>query len=322
MKTIVLTNHYEDALLDILNKIIDGRFNLVTLENVSKRELVDIVWEADYILSSGRLAIDEEVISHAKKLCMVQRTGVGIDRIDIDALSKMNIPLYVNAGVNAQSVAEYTIMLMLCCLKNSEDVALNMRNGLWNKTSAGVRSHEIKGKTVGIIGMGNVGKLVAQMLYGFGANVIYFSRTRLSYEMELELHISYKDFEELIKLSDIITLHCPYDRCLGTMITENTFEMMRDGVILINTARGKLIDEKALISAVKNNKLSGCGIDTFDEEPLPDDSELRSLKQVILSPHIAGLTIESYERMFEKAIDNIWKFEIGDKESIAAFLYK
>ena len=179
-----------------------------------------------------------------------------------------------------------------------------------------------RGSRIILYGMGNVGKLVAQMLYGFGANVIYFSRTRLSYEMELELHISYKDFEELIKLSDIITLHCPYDRCLGTMITENTFEMMRDGVILINTARGKLIDEKALISAVKNNKLSGCGIDTFDEEPLPDDSELRSLKQVILSPHIAGLTIESYERMFEKAIDNIWKFEIGDKESIAAFLYK
>lgn len=321
MRTILLTNHYESRLIDMLEQIIDGKFELKYLESISREELLEAVPSADYILSSGRLEIDDSVIDRASKLRMIQRTGVGVDRINTEALQKRGIPLYVNAGVNARSVAEYTVMLMLNCLKKNGFVSDNMRNGRWNKTADGIETQEIAEKIVGIVGMGNIGKIVAKMLHGFEAKVLYYSKTRKSTSEEREYHIQYADFEELLKKSDIITLHCPYNSETGCIISENEIRNMKPGVIIINTARGKLIDERAMIDAIKSGKIAGCGIDVFEDEPLPNESSLRHMREALISPHIAGLTIEAYERMFKMAIDNIYMFDKGEKEKIALSLY-
>ncbi|MBQ6334458.1 MAG: 2-hydroxyacid dehydrogenase [Erysipelotrichaceae bacterium] len=316
-KKILLTNRYEGELAALLRENVAGRFDLQMLEKVDRSELIKSIEDADYLLMSGKLEIDEEVIASAKKLKMIQRTGVGLDSIDLDVLKRHGIPLYVNKGVNAVSVAEYTLMLMLATLKNTYSVWPEMKDGKWNKQKNGIKTHELFGKTVGIIGMGNIGKRVAKMLNGFDCHIVYYDQFRQNEEIEKELHLTYLSLDELLRSSDIISLHCPYDKKTGKIITKQQIGLMKDGVILINTARGKLIDEKALTEALKSGKIAACGLDTFEEEPLKADSELRTLPNVLLSPHIAGLAYEAYERMFKEALHNIDLFDSGQIEQIS-----
>ena len=315
-KTILLTNRYDGIVLDMLNKAIDDRFILLMPEDVTKQELVKAAEYGDYFLSSGRLKIDEDVLRNSKKLKMIQRTGVGIDTIDLPLLKKYHIPLYVNRGVNSSSVAEYAVMLILSLLKKRYDITPQMKEGKWDKQKNGIQTHELAEKTVGIIGMGNIGRKVAMMLNGFGCRIIYYDQRRLSEKEENDLHITFTEPELLYRISDIITLHCAYDPSGTYLIKEEELALMKNGVFLVNTARGKLISEKALIAALNNGKVAACALDTFEQEPLPAEHEFRKMNNVILSPHIAGLSYESYQRMFDKAIDNIILFDEGKAEEI------
>ena len=319
-RKILLGNRYEGALYDLLRKVIADRFDFQMLDVVSQEDLAEKIKDADYLLSSGRLQIDESVLKYAEKLKMIQRTGVGLDCIDLDAVKNHGVPLYVNPGVNAQSVAEYTLMLMLMCLKNSIAVSGSMTKGEWKKQKFGISNHELYKKTVGIIGMGNIGKRVAKMLKSFDCEILYYDSFRLSKEDETKLGVRYCDLEVLFSSSDILSLHCPYDKKTGAIISAEQIKMMKDGVIIINTARGKLIKQEDLILALQSGKILFCGLDTYEEEPLCGDNELRKMNNVILSPHIAGLSYESYDRMFSGAIDNIVKFDRDLKEEIAECL--
>ena len=149
---------------------------------------------------------------------------------------------------------------------------------------------------------------------------MYYDSFRLSKEDETKLGVRYCDLEVLFSSSDILSLHCPYDKKTGAIISAEQIKMMKDGVIIINTARGKLIKQEDLILALQSGKILFCGLDTYEEEPLCGDNELRKMNNVILSPHIAGLSYESYDRMFSGAIDNIVKFDRGLKEEIAECL--
>lgn len=322
MQTILLTNHYVDELYEMLVRAVDGRFNLRMLDKLSREDLIRQASMADYILSSGPLEIDEAVLLNAHNLKMIQRTGVGVDRIDLEALRKRKIPLYVNPGVNARSVAEWTLMLILASLKRSHISDKEMKSGKWDKQYNGIKNHELAGKTVGIVGMGNIGRAVAEMLRGFNVNIIYFSRHLLSESEERKLQAAYVDFPELLTKSDIVTLHCPYDKTVGCIIGEAEFCQMKEGAILINTARGKLVDEAALLKALETRKLSACGIDVFENEPVSGKSALADFDNAILSPHIAGLSKEGYERMLAKAIENIWMYDCGDEDKIEPYLYE
>lgn len=316
-RKILLTNHYEGVLYDLLNDGKDERFSIKMLDQVNKSELIKEIEDADYLLVSGKLEIDKDVIRCARKLKMVQRTGVGIDRIDLDTLKECDIPLYVNSGVNARSVAEYTIMLMLSCLRRQSVVFRQMNECVWKKQENGILSHELYGKKVGIVGMGNIGRRVAEILKAFQCHVLYYDKYRQNIDVEDELNIHFTDYNELIKESDIISLHCSYSSADGYIIKKEQIDQMKEGVIIINTARGKLIDENALFNGLSSHKIACCGLDTFEKEPLSTESPLREMDNVILSPHIAGLTYESYEVMIKNALSNIKDYNDGNLDRIS-----
>ena len=318
---ILLTNHYEGKPAEIIKSSVPDGFELEMLESVSQQELEGKVKEADYLLVSGRLKINRTVLENATNIKMIQRTGVGLDSIDLEYIRNHDIPFYVNRGVNAQSVAEHTILLMLASLRNLVEINENTKRGIWKKQAQGVCTHELCGKTVGLIGMGAIGRKVAGMLKAFGAKVLYNDVSKMKQEDENALGIKFSTREEIIEKSDIISLHCPLTDDTRHMINDRAVNKMKNGVILINTARGGLIDEAALINGIKNGKIAGAGIDVYEKEPV-DNSEVLNLQNVITTPHIGGVTYDSFYQMMYQAMRNIEMFDKGQLQEIEQGRYK
>lgn len=317
MLKILHTARYTGTPWDILKSVVPEGFTVETLEEPTYECLLCQCEDADYLLVSGRLPIDEGVLSAAKQLKMIQRTGVGTEMLDLDAIKRHGIPVYVNKGVNARSVAEHTLTLMLCCLKNIPKIDKQVKNGVWKKQQTGVSCNELYGKTVGLIGMGAIGKQVATYLKAFGANVIYTDLYRLTKEQEEELSLTYvPNFEDLLTQIDILSFHCPLTQENEEILNAETITKMKDRAIVVNTARGKLINEPALYEALKDGKLRMAALDVHYEEPIPKDSLLLNLHNVILTPHIGGLSYETFRAMMAGAIDNIISFEKDDFEQI------
>ena len=270
MPKILHTARYTGTPWEILKKAVPADFTVETLEELNYDCLLRQAIDADYLLVSGRLPIDEGVLSVAKHLKMIQRTGVGTEMLDLETIKRHGIPVYVNKGVNARSVAEHTLTLILCCLKNIPQIDKNVKQGIWKKQQTGVTCHEIYGKTVGLVGMGAIGHQVATYLKVFGANVLY---------------------TDLFRQNDI---------------TEKNLAL----------TCGKLINETALYDALFSGKLYAAALDVHYEEPIQKDSLLMSLENVILTPHIAGLSYEAFHAMMAGAIDNIISFENNDFEQI------
>lgn len=312
---ILLTNHYDGKPAEIIKSVVPDGFELEMLESVSQQELEDKVKNADYLLVSGRLRINRKVLENAVNTKMIQRTGVGLDAIDLDYIKKNNIPFYVNKGVNAQSVAEHTILLMLATLRNLVEINENTKNGIWKKQAQGVGTYELSGKTVGLIGMGAIGRKVAEMLKVFGAKALYNDVLQMKEEDEVRLGITYCTIKEIIEKSDIISLHCPLTTETKHIIDNRAVNKMKNGVILINTARGGLIDETALIDGIKSGKIAGVGIDVYEKEPV-ENNELLQLKKVITTPHIGGVTYDSFYQMMHDAMRNIEMFDKGQLQVI------
>ena len=228
-----------------------------------------------------------------------------------------NIPVYVNAGVNARSVAEHTLTLMLCCLKNIPQIDKNVKQGIWKKQQTGVSCNELYGKTVGLVGMGAIGRQVAMYLNAFGAKVLYTDVFRVSQEVEQQLSLTYiPSFQELLPLIDILSFHCPLTPENKEMLNEEALTMMKDGAMVVNTARGKLIEPTSLYDALITGKLRTAALDVHYEEPIQQEYALAKLDNVILTPHIAGLTYEAFHAMMAGAVENMVTFEKGEYELI------
>lgn len=314
---ILHTARYTGLPLEILQKACPKEFTVKTLDELSQQQLVKEVVDADYLLVSGRLAINGEVLDAAKHLKMIQRTGVGTDMLDKEEIKRRGIPVYVNAGVNSRSVAEHTLMLILATLKRLPQINAQLHNGVWKKQLSGVSTNELYGKTVGVVGMGHVGRLVASMLRPFEAKVMYTDIVRQPEEVERELDITYCDsFETLLPLADILTLHCPMVSENLEAINARTLALMKPGAIIINTARGKLINPDALYDAVTSGHIRAAALDTHYEEPIKEGYRLAELDNVILTPHIGGLSYEAFETMMVGAMENIEAFEKGKLSKI------
>lgn len=309
---ILHTAHYTGIPWEILKSVVPDGFAVKTLDELSYDCLVREAVDADYLLVSGRLPIDEGVLSAAKHLKMIQRTGVGTEMLDVEAIKSHGIPVYVNAGVNAQSVAEHTLTLILASLKRLPQINKQTHEGVWKKQQVGVTTRELNGKTVALVGMGNIGRLVAQMLQIFGAKIIYTDVVRQSAETEQRLGLTYYDrFEAMLPKTDVLSFHCPLVKENTEILNQCTMAMMKKGAIVVNTARGKLINPDDLYEALKSGHLSAAALDTHYEEPLKENYKLAELDNVILTPHIGGLSYEAFHQMMANAIENIVAFEEG-----------
>lgn len=318
MKTVLLTNKYTGIPLEILKGACPEGLQVKTLPEATHEELLNAAPEADYFLVSGRLSIDAEVLSHAPRLKMIQRTGVGTEMLDTEAIQKAEIPVYVNAGVNAQSVAEHTLTLILACLKRLPEVNRQTHQGIWKKQQTGVTTRELGGKTVAMVGMGNIGRKVAALLQAFGASVIYTDVIRQDAGTEQRLGLTYFDsFVSMLPEADILSFHCPLTPENTRMLNRETLSLMKKGAIVVNTARGKLIDPEALYDDLCAGHLAAAGLDTHFEEPPQEGYRLAGLDNVILTPHIGGLSHEAFEGMMRGAMENIAAFDAGQREEIA-----
>ena len=312
MPLIIHTARYTGVPFDILQAACPEGFSVKTLDEATHDQLVKEVADAEYFLVSGRLSIDEAVLNAARKLKMIQRTGVGTEMLDVEAIKRHGIPVYVNAGVNAQSVAEHTLTLILACLKRLPQINQQTHQGVWKKQQVGVTTRELKGKTVALVGMGNIGRLVAQMLQAFGANIIYTDVIRQPSETEQRLGLTYyNSFETMLPQADILSFHCPLVKENTEILNQRTLEMMKKGSIVVNTARGKLINPDDLYEALASGHLSGAALDTHYEEPIKEGYKLAELDNVILTPHIGGLSYEAFHQMMADAVENIVAFEEG-----------
>ena len=318
MPKILHTARYTGTPWQILTSVIPNGFTVETLEDLSYECLLRQCVDADYLLVSGRLPIDEGVLSASRKLKMIQRTGVGTEMLDIEAIKRRGVPVYINAGVNARSVAEHTLTLILCCLKNIPQIDRQVKSGVWMKQQTGLTCNELHGKKVGLVGMGAIGRQVAAYLNAFGAEIIYTDINRLDELQEKNFCLRYApSFEEMLPQVDILSFHCPLTGDNHDMLNAETIKLMKDGAMVVNTARGKLIEPPALYDALKSGKLRSAALDVHYEEPIKEEYCLKKLNNVILTPHIGGLTYEAFYNMMAGAVENILLFEQGEIASIS-----
>lgn len=318
MPKILHTARYTGKPLEMMMAAAPDGFSVKTLDEPTYECLCREAVDADYLLVSGRLPIDEGVLSAAKKLKMIQRTGVGLDMLDRDAVKRRGIPVYVNAGVNARSVAEHALTLMLDCLKNIPEISAAVKRGVWEKQRTGIGCNEMFGKTVGLVGMGAVGRRVAGLLSAFGCKVVYTDVVRLPEADELRLGVSFApSFAAMLPQVDILSFHCPLTPENRGMLDAGAIESMKNGASVVNTARGQLIDEDALYDALRSGKLRSAALDVHCEEPLVGGGKFAGCDNVILTPHIAGLTCEAFAAMLQEAFSNIVSFEKGTLEKKA-----
>lgn len=313
--SILLTNFYEGESLRIIRELIPDGFKLVTLEKPDRNEVIRKVAQADYMIAGGSVKIDNEILDNAPRLKMIQRSGVGLDVIEQGELKKRDIPLYLNEGINARSVAEHTLLLMLSVLRQLVQADQTTRSGKWLKRQLGTQNGDLHGKTVGLIGLGKIGEHVARLLIPFGVTVLYNKKNMLSPSNEKELQVRFSDFPTLVHTADIISIHCSYNKDTHHLIGQKEFENMKSGAILINTARGKIVNELCLYKYLKNGKLTGAGLDVFEEEPAWKNL-LFKLDNVVVTPHIAGVTKNTFSRIYSEAFNNIVSFDKGDLKLI------
>lgn len=241
-----------------------------------------------------------KALEAAPHLKVVSRMGVGYDSIDVPAATERGVGVAITVAANAPDVAEYTFAMMLALSRRLRDADKAVRDGAWEK----VFSHSLYNKTLGIIGLGNIGKRVAKLVNGFNMKVLAYDQLK-DEAYAKENGIIYCSFKELIKESDVITIHAPLGKETKGFISKNEFEIMKPTTIIINCARGGIVDEAALYQALKDKKIMGAGLDVFENEPVKTDNPLLTLDNIIVSPHTAGMTLEGRSHLVEIAFQNV-----------------
>lgn len=263
--------------------------------------------ESEVLVATTFTKVDESLISKMPKLKFVQIASTGYDNVDKTSLRKRKIRLANIPTANKESVAEHVITMALAQLKNLLYFHNEIMSGNWPFLT---NSAELMGKSFGIIGMGAIGKRLAERLLYFGTNTIYFDPVRIPEEEEENLGVAFAPMEELLRKSDIISLHVPLTEDTAKFIGEEQFKAMKDGAIFINTARGEIVDETAMVGAIKSKGIRAC-IDVYANEPPDPSSELLKAPNVLFSPHIAGVTVESQQRFITDTIANVLKYAQG-----------
>lgn len=293
-----------------IQRLLPVGYTIAFAETNARAEHAQMVPSADFIIAAGTF-VDADLVQAAPKLKMIQKWGIGVDKIDLDAAHKAGITVAITSGASSAPVSEHAIMLMLAVLRRLPLAHRSLGEGKWIPAALRTVSYQIAGKTIGLLGFGNIARHVAKRLKGFEVRVIYFSRTRADHETEERYEVEYVDYETLLASSDILSIHIPSNTHTHHQINAQVLAKMKPGAVLINTARGEIIDEQALIEALRTGHLSGAGLDTFEGEPPAANNPLLHMDQVVVTPHSAGAVFDNVANIVSHAFRNIEKFTAG-----------
>ncbi|ENZ04037.1 phosphoglycerate dehydrogenase [Clostridium thermobutyricum] len=284
-----------DKLKELGIEVVNQHFNQEILGEKLK--------EFDAVVIRSATKLTEDVLKEAKggKLKLAIRAGVGIDNIDIKYAQSIGIDVKNTPNASSNSVAELALGHMFAVSRFIGISNFTMRNGEWNKKL--YQGSELSGKILGIIGMGRIGRSLAKKADALGMKIIYYTMEGKHEDLNYE----FLSFEEVLKNSDFISLHVPYDKEKGALIGENELNIIKDGSYIINCARGKVVDEKALLEALNSGKIKGAGIDVFENEPTTN-KELINNSRVSVTPHIGAATDEAQNRIGEEVVETLKNF--------------
>lgn len=289
--------------------VLDGAPNMSVryIDEISEESYAPFIAEADALLIRTQ-PLSAETVAKADRLRIVSRHGVGYDAVDVAALTARGIPLAVCGDVNSYSVAEHACMMILACAKRAVRADASVRHGPWGWRNT-LESQDLRGRSLLIAGFGRIGRHVAQMMAGFGMDI-------RAYDPWLSRHgwpdgpvAAMDDLAEALAWADVVSISAPKGE--RPLIGAPELAMMKPGAILVNTARGGIVDEGALADALRSGHLGAAGLDVFEQEPPAPDHPLLQFDQLILSPHIAGVTEGAAERMAIGSAQNILDFLSG-----------
>lgn len=277
-----------------------------------ERKVAEELEEAQYLLAfGGRVPV--KVLETAKRLKLIQTWGMGTDHLPVRWCVENGITVANAGGANSIAVAEHTVLLMLTCLRKFILFNQSVREGRFQGATEQTGCRELYGKTVGVIGFGNIGRRVAALCFGFGADIIYYERFFVPYALRADLKARPVTLDELLTTSDIVTLHVPSYSDNRKMISSEQLNKMKPSAYLINASRGDIVDEEALIRALDEKKIAGAGLDVFDPEPPDPKNPLLAMPNVVASPHIAGLSDENMKPRCETIWRNVLLVSEGKK---------
>lgn len=281
----------------------DAGFEADLKPGLSEEELVSIIPEYDAMIVRSGVQVTKNIIDAADNLKVIGRAGVGFDNIDTIAAKEKGIAVMNTPLGNVNAAAEHTLTMLMMLAKHIIHAHIELKKGIWDRKK--YQGIELKGKTLGIVGLGNVGKKVAKVANALEMKVICFDPFIDKKKMK-EMGVEKVELNDLIKQSDFITVHVPKTKETANLIDKKQFDMMKKGVRILNVARGGVINEDALCTAIKSGKVAAAAIDVWNEEP-PKCKELIALEQVISTPHLGASTIEAQENVAVDVANQIIK---------------
>jgi phosphoglycerate dehydrogenase-like enzyme len=292
-----------EGVYQVVRDALPDGMQLVTLVGRDPGEEIDRVRDLDFLVS---VKASEEMIRSASHLRLIQLPGVGYDQVNLNAASHAGIPVALSLGGSSDAVAEHTLLLMLAVSRRLVELANSMRAGKWLMWDRRTSSYGLQGKTLGIIGMGRIGREVASRAAAFGMSIQYYDVAPVGSFLRCPL-------DDLLRTSDIVSLHCPLTADTRKLMNRERIALMKKGSILINAARGEIVDEAALHEALMVNRLAGAGLDVFEKEPPDPANPLLHMDQVIVTPHVATGTLDSLRAKAAFYTENIRRVLAGEQ---------
>lgn len=309
---VLYLSHADEALYALIRSAAGSDFEVLTLDNDDDDERVAKLAEVDAVIVASK-PFTRRLIEASKQLSFVHHQGVGFqDTIDLAALAERRPPLAITPGGTTVGVAEHAVLLILATLRRLPYADSELREGRYHINALRPHSRELAGKTVGFLGMGRIGQATAERLKPFGVRGLYYDPAlQLSTEREQDVGATATSFEALLAHSDIVSLHMPLTSGTRHIIDEAAIARMKPGAVVINTARGGLIDESALARALASGHVSGAGLDVLEQEPPRPYNPLLAMPNVVLTPHISAGTRDAFEQKMRAVFDNLRAFFSG-----------
>jgi len=298
--------------LDVLRELTPSGLDVTVVERRGDNFLT-VLRDTEYLVGYADKDMNDSFYENASSLKVIQLISAGYDKVDIEAAKRAGVAICNNGGANSGPVAEHALMLMLTLarqlLRQHEEVA----TGRWRRSAISKQAFTLEGRMLGIVGLGTIGKKTARLARAFGMNVQYYDVVHLTEEAEAQLGARFRLLDEILSTSDFVSAHVPLTPRTHRMFGKDQFARMKASSFFINTARGEIVDEPALVDALANGTIAGAGLDVFEQEPPASDNPLLNQKNVVLSAHLAGPVWDTQYQKFRNAFDNIQRVARGER---------